>query len=148
MNCPYCKNDDLKVIDSRSDTNSVRRRRECTACAKRFTTYERIENYHLMVSKQDGRREDFNRSKLINGLTKACAKRPISMADIERIVNEIENEFTKTATIEISSTKLGEVVMAKLKELDRVAYIRWASVYRDFQDVESFQEVVSDLLQS
>jgi transcriptional repressor NrdR len=101
-----------------------------------------------MVSKQDGRREDFNRSKLINGLTKACAKRPISMADIERIVNEIENEFTKTATIEISSTKLGEVVMAKLKELDRVAYIRWASVYRDFQDVESFQEVVSDLLQS
>ena len=148
MNCPYCKNDDLKVIDSRSDTNSVRRRRECTACAKRFTTYERIENYHLMVSKQDGRREDFNRSKLINGLTKACAKRPISMADIERIVNEIENEITKTATIEISSTKLGEVVMAKLKELDRVAYIRWASVYRDFQDVESFQEVVSDLLQS
>ena len=148
MTCPYCKNDDLKVIDSRSDTNSVRRRRECTACAKRFTTYERIENYHLMVSKQDGRREDFNRSKLINGLTKACAKRPISMADIERIVNEIENEFTKTATIEISSTKLGEVVMAKLKELDRVAYIRWASVYRDFQDVESFQEVVSDLLQS
>ena len=88
MNCPYCKNDDLKVIDSRSDTNSVRRRRECTACAKRFTTYERIENYHLMVSKQDGRREDFNRSKLINGLTKACAKRPISMADIKRIVNE------------------------------------------------------------
>tara|TARA_A100001037_G_scaffold306680_1_gene353952 strand:- start:2569 stop:2874 length:306 start_codon:yes stop_codon:yes gene_type:complete len=101
-----------------------------------------------MVTKQNGRQEDFNRSKLITGLSKACAKRPITMFEIEEVVDQIENELVKSATSEITSTALGELVMVKLKGLDRVAYIRWASVYKDFQDVESFQQVVSDLLDS
>ncbi len=148
MECPFCQNNDLRVTDSRSVNNAIRRRRECSQCAKRFTTYERIQTTNIMVTKQNGRQEDFNRSKLITGLSKACAKRPITMFEIEEVVDQIENELVKSATSEITSTALGELVMVKLKGLDRVAYIRWASVYKDFQDVESFQQVVSDLLDS
>lgn len=148
MECPYCQNSELRVTDSRSVHNAIRRRRECGLCEKRFTTYERIQTTNLVVSKQDGSQEDFSRNKLINGLTKACAKRPITMFEIEEVVDQIENELMKTASTEITSSDLGELVMEKLKGLDRVAYIRWASVYKDFQDVESFREVVSDLLDS
>jgi len=148
MDCPYCQNDELRVTDSRSVHNAIRRRRECTQCEKRFTTYERIQTTNVVVTKQYGRQEDFNRSKLVSGLSKACAKRPITMYEIEEVVDQIENELMKAATSEISSASLGELVMEKLKGLDRVAYIRWASVYKDFQDVESFQQVVADLLDS
>ncbi len=148
MKCPYCGHVDLKVVDSRdSDTGeSVRRRRECLQCSKRFTTYERIEAVPLYVIKKDGRRESFDRQKLFTGLMKATAKREISPSTVEGIVDEIESELRTRGKIEIPSREVGELVMDKLRTLDWVAYIRFASVYRSFRDVQEVKQVIEQLL--
>ena len=148
MRCPYCGHVDLKVVDSRdSDTGeSVRRRRECLQCSKRFTTYERIEAVPLYVIKKDGRRESFDRQKLFTGLMKATAKREISPSTVEEIVDQIENELRTRGKIEIPSREIGELVMDKLRPLDKVAYIRFASVYRHFRDVSEVKQVIEQLL--
>lgn len=148
MRCPYCGHLDLKVVDSRdSDTGeSIRRRRECLECAKRFTTYERIETVPLYVIKKDGRREDFDRQKLFSGLMKATAKREISPNVVERIVDEIESELRTRGKTEIPSREVGELVMDKLRGLDEVAYIRFASVYRSFMDLQEVKQEIDQLL--
>ncbi len=148
MRCPYCGHLDLKVVDSRdSDTGeSIRRRRECLECAKRFTTYERIETVPLYVIKKDGRREDFDRQKLFSGLMKATAKREISPNVVERIVDEIETELRTRGKTEIPSREVGELVMDKLRGLDEVAYIRFASVYRSFMDLQEVKQEIDQLL--
>ncbi len=148
VKCPYCGHVDLKVVDSRdSDTGeSVRRRRECLQCSKRFTTYERIEAVPLYVIKKDGRRESFDRQKLFTGLMKATAKREISPSTVEGIVDEIESELRTRGKIEIPSREVGELVMDKLRTLDWVAYIRFASVYRSFRDVQEVKQVIEQLL--
>ena len=140
MKCPYCRHKDTRVLDSRDsdEEDSIRRRRECPKCKKRFTTYERLETSNVIVIKKDGRREQFNRDKLMGGITKACEKRPISRDMIGRAVGEIEMKIAGLGETEIPSKKIGELVMAALKKLDKVAYIRFASVYREFEDVESF----------
>ena len=143
MRCPYCGFSDSRVTDSRNVENGVRRRRECLDCQRRFTTYERVQATALMVIKRDSRREEFDREKLASGIRKACAKRPISAQVIEKLVEDIEGEFQGQG--EVAASLIGEAVMEKLRDLDRVAYIRWASVYRDFQDIESFEEAVKDL---
>jgi transcriptional repressor NrdR len=139
---------DLKVVDSRdSDTGeSIRRRRECLQCTKRFTTYERIEAVPLYVIKKDGRREDFDRQKLVTGLMKATTKRPIPRGDVERIVDEIEGELRTRGKVEIPSREVGELVMDRLRGLDQVAYIRFASVYRDFMDLQEVRSEIDQLL--
>jgi len=148
VRCPYCGHLDLKVVDSRdSDTGeSIRRRRECLECAKRFTTYERIETVPLYVIKKDGRREDFDRQKLFGGLMKATAKREISPSVVERIVDEIESELRTRGKTEIPSREVGELVMDKLRGLDEVAYIRFASVYRSFMDLQEVKQEIDQLL--
>ncbi|MDL0312655.1 transcriptional regulator NrdR, partial [Clostridioides difficile] len=134
MQCPYCNYKESKVIDSRhTDLKSIRRRRECESCKKRFTTYEKIETTPLMVIKKDNSREYFDREKIKYGLLKACEKRPVSIDEIESIVVHIENEINKCFIEEIETKKIGEMVMDKLKELDEVAYVRFASVYRQFK---------------
>ncbi len=143
MRCPYCGSIDSRVTDSRNVQNGVRRRRECLECHRRFTTYERIHNTAVMVTKRDNRREEFDRQKLAGGIRKACAKRPVSAHTIERLVEEIEGELQGQG--EVTASQIGEVVMEQLKSLDRVAYIRYASVYRDFQDIDSFEQAVKDL---
>lgn len=149
MICPYCQNPETKVIDSRdSAEESVRRRRECPKCERRFTTYERAEIIDLIVVKKDGRREPFDRTKLIRGVIKACEKRPIKTIQIERIVDEIELELRKNDKVEVSSTEIGELMMSKLKQLDKIAYIRFASVYRDFDDVSDFKKELNLLLKT
>lgn len=145
MRCPFCSFSDSKVTDSRTVENGIRRRRECQRCGLRFTTYERIQATALMVSKRDNRREEFNREKLISGLRKACAKRPVSSRTIEKLVEDIEAELQHMGHVEVPTSILGTMVMDRLKNLDRVAYIRYASVYRDFQDIESFERAVQDL---
>ena len=145
MHCPYCGNPHSKVTDSRVVESGIRRRRECSRCELRFTTYERVLAAPLMVSKQDNRREEFNRGKLISGIRKACTKRPIASRTVDRMVDDIEAELQQLGNAEVSTTALGTMVMERLRELDRVAYIRYASVYRAFQDIESFEEVVRDL---
>ena len=145
MRCPYCTFTESKVTDSRMVENGIRRRRECQSCGLRFTTYERIQATALMVSKQDNRREEFNREKLTAGIRKACAKRPVSSRTIEKMVEDIEAELQQMGHVEVPTTILGSMVMERLINLDRVAYIRYASVYRDFQDIESFERVVKDL---
>ncbi len=145
MHCPYCGHEDSKVTDSRNAENGIRRRRECTRCGLRFTTYERVQSTALLIAKRDGRREDYNREKLSNSIRTACTKRPIPNRDMEKLVEDIETELQKLGNAEIRSTAIGEMVMDRLRKLDRVAYIRFASVYRDFQDLESFEEVVRDL---
>lgn len=141
MQCPYCSFEETKVIDTReSATLATRRRRECLKCEKRFTTYERVESVPLVVVKKDGRREAFDRQKLVTGFTKACEKRPISTVDIERAVDEIEIEIRNKDGIELTSKEVGEMVMKKLEKLDKVAYIRFASVYREFDDIKSFEK--------
>jgi len=145
MRCPYCNHAESKVTDSRAMDEGIRRRRECLQCGVRFTTYERIQNMALMVAKRDGRREDFRRDKLMTGITKACAKRPVPLKDIDRVVEEIEAELQNVGRAEIPSAHIGEMVMRKLKKLDRVAYIRFASVYRDFDDIDNFEQAVRDL---
>ena len=145
MHCPYCGHEDSKVTDSRNAENGIRRRRECTRCELRFTTYERVQSTALLIAKRDGRREDYNREKLTNSIRTACTKRPIPNRDMEKLVEDIEGELQKLGNAEIRSTAVGEMVMERLRKLDRVAYIRFASVYRDFQDLESFEEMVRDL---
>ena len=145
MHCPYCGHEDSKVTDSRNAENGIRRRRECTRCGLRFTTYERVQSTALLIAKRDGRREDYNREKLTNSIRTACTKRPIPNRDMEKLVEDIEGELQKLGNAEIRSTAVGEMVMERLRNLDRVAYIRFASVYRDFQDLESFEEMVRDL---
>ncbi|MCH8107051.1 MAG: transcriptional repressor NrdR [Chloroflexi bacterium] len=145
MRCPYCTYTESKVTDSRVVENGIRRRRECQRCGLRFTTYERIQATALMVSKQDNRREEFNREKLTAGIRKACAKRPVSSRTIEKMVEDIEAELQHMGHVEVPTTILGSMVMERLINLDRVAYIRYASVYRDFQDIESFERAVKDL---
>lgn len=147
MLCPFCSYTDSKVIDSRDTTEGVRRRRECLRCGLRFTTYERVQTRALMVMKQDGRREEYNRDKLWTSLTKACAKRPLATGTIEKVVDDIEGRLSNVGRAEIPSKLVGEMVMQRLKDIDRVAYIRFASVYRDFRDIESFREEIDALLE-
>ena len=147
MKCPYCSHFDTAVLDSRDneELSSIRRRRECLKCEKRFTTYERIEMIDLVIIKKDGSRENFDRNKLLSGFRRATEKRPVRTDDIENAVDSIERELRRKDTIEISSKTVGEIVMRKLKALDKVAYIRFASVYRSFEDVESFEEEIKNL---
>ena len=148
MKCPFCNTPDTKVIDSRpaEDNSSIRRRRQCIKCNKRFTTYEKLETLPLMVIKKDNTREAYDRSKIEAGIIRSCHKRPVSSRQIEEIVNEIENKVFNMEEREIPTTVIGEMVMDKLKELDEVAYVRFASVYREFKDVDSFMNEISSLL--
>ena len=145
MRCPYCSDRESKVTDSRTNDAGIRRRRECLNCQQRFTTYERVQAAPLMVYKRDGRREEFSREKMIAGLHKACAKRPVTPKAIEQLVDEVESELHRRGDGETDTYLLGSLVMERLPDLDRVAYIRYASVYRDFQDIESFERAVRDL---
>ena len=149
MRCPFCKEMDSRVIDSRSaeDGNTIRRRRECTSCGKRFTTYEVLEKLPLMVIKNDGRRVMFDRNKLLNGLIRSCDKRDIPMDHIVQLADEIEKELRNTMDREVESSAIGELVMHKLKDFDEVAYIRFASVYRKFTDISNFKEELEALLE-
>ena len=148
MKCPFCVNSDTRVIDSRptEEGHAIRPRRECDNCGKRFTTYEKVEEVFFMVIKKDGSREAFDRNKVLNGIIKACEKRPVAMADIENIVNEIERGLNNMMEKEIESKIIGEVIMEHLKELDEVAYVRFASVYRQFKDVNTFVEEIEKML--
>ena len=148
MRCPYCENQDTKVIDSRptEEGHAIRRRRGCEKCGKRFTTYEKVEETIIMMIKKDGRREAFDRNKVMNGIIKACEKRPVPVAEMERVVNEIERGLNNMMEKEVESTFVGELVMEKLKELDEVAYVRFASVYRQFTDVNTFVKEIEKLL--
>lgn len=148
MICPFCGESETKVIDTRpaEEGTSIRRRRECTQCKSRFTTYEKIEEVPLIVVKKDTTRESFNRSKLIGGIIRACEKRPVSMEKIEQIVDWIEKKLQNTLDREVSSQVIGELVMFKLKELDEVAYVRFASVYRQFKDINTFIDELTKLL--
>ena len=148
MKCPYCENEDSKVIDSRhtEDGRAIRRRRECEKCGRRFTTYEKIEEMILMVIKKDGSRQAFDRNKLLNGIIRACEKRPVSYAEMEKIVDDIERGLNNTMEKEVDSKLIGELVMEKLKDIDEVAYVRFASVYRQFTDVNTFVKEVESLL--
>ena len=148
MKCPYCNHNEDKVVDSRETAEgmAVRRRRECINCGKRFTTYEYVERTPLMVIKKDGRREPFNRQKILTGLLSACEKRPISMERLESIVTDVENELQKKFDQEVESRFIGEVVMEKLAETDDVAYVRFASVYRQFKDINQFMRELREIL--
>ena len=148
MRCPYCENPDTKVIDSRptEEGHAIRRRRGCESCGKRFTTYEKVEESIIMIIKTDGRREAFDRGKVMNGIVKACEKRPVSMAEIERIVDEIERGLNNMMEKEIDSTFIGELIMDQLKKVDEVAYVRFASVYRQFTDVNTFIKEIEKLI--
>ena len=148
MKCPFCNHIEDKVIDSRStqDDASIRRRRECTRCGRRFTTYEYVERIPLMVIKKDGRREPFNVSKILDGLIRACQKRPVGVAQLESLVSEVEKEIQKKYDREIESKIIGEMVIERLAKLDDVAYVRFASVYRQFRDVNEFMRELKDIL--
>lgn len=150
MKCPICAHPESKVLDSRpsSEGTSIRRRRECLACQKRFTTFETIEIMSFMVVKKDKTRELFDRSKVKKGIVRACEKRPVTMEQIETAVSEIEQQLLSTMRSEIPSTEVGELVMDKLKELDEVAYVRFASVYRQFKDITTFRDELNKLLDS
>jgi transcriptional repressor NrdR len=147
MKCPFCDNLEDKVLESREtdDGDAIRRRRECLSCRGRFTSYERIEERPLLVIKRDGRREQFSREKVIKGILHACEKRPVSLETIEAIVDEVEKEMHREAGREVLSSKIGEMVMEKLQETDKVAYVRFASVYRKFEDVSDFLREVKEL---
>lgn len=145
MICPYCKSKDLRVIDSREADESVRRRRECVSCKKRFTTYERVEKTDLTVIKKDGRKEGFNPEKLIAGILKACEKRPITEEKIDRLCEEIEAKLKKRENMEVSSSLIGDMAMTRLKKLDEVAYVRFASVCKDFKHVKEFGKEIREL---
>ena len=149
MKCPYCGFQESKVIDSRhsEDSTSIRRRRECLSCQKRFTTYETVESLPIVVIKKDGSRQSFDRNKLINGMVRACEKRPVSLSAIEAAVTEIEQTRQNSLDREISSDYIGELVMERLKPLDEVAYVRFASVYRQFKDINSFMAELNKLLE-
>ncbi|MFH0772430.1 MAG: transcriptional regulator NrdR [Candidatus Omnitrophota bacterium] len=148
MKCPFCGNIEDKVVDSRASAegDTIRRRRECLKCHKRFTTYERLEEIPLMVIKKDGRREPFDRKKLLAGILKACEKRPVATERIEAMIDEIERSLQKNYEREVSSSRIGELVMKELHNLDEVAYVRFASVYRQFKDINHFMKELSGLL--
>jgi transcriptional repressor NrdR len=148
MNCPFCGHREDKVIDSRESKEGdvVRRRRQCLECERRFTTYERSDEIPYMVVKKDGRREKFDRQKVLNGLLKACEKRPVAMAKLAEVVDAVEGKLADSADREISTTQVGEMLMEHLKNLDKIAYVRFASVYRDFQDVEAFLNELKNLV--
>lgn len=148
MKCPYCGFNESKVIDSRptEEDEKIRRRRECIQCQKRFTTYEVVESLPLIVVKRDGTREEFDRNKLLKGLRHACEKRPVSIEVLEKTITEIENNLQNTLDREVSSTKVGELAMEHLKNIDEVAYVRFASVYRQFKDINTFMEELNKLL--
>lgn len=148
MKCPFCGYTDSKVIDSRpaEDNTTIRRRRECLDCQKRFTTHEIIERMPLAVIKRDGARQSFDRTKIINGLLRACEKRPVTMAQIERVADEVEQELHGRLETEVQSERIGEMVMERLKALDEIAYVRFASVYRSFKDIETFMDELAKML--
>jgi transcriptional repressor NrdR len=148
MNCPFCGHLQDKVVDSRESREGdvIRRRRECLSCARRFTTYERIDEIPYMVVKKDGRREKFDRQKVLAGLLKACEKRPVAMGRLAEIVNDIEAKLLDSPEREVSTTEIGEMLMQRLRTLDKVAYVRFASVYRDFQDEEAFFHELKTLM--
>lgn len=148
MKCPYCDYMESKVIDSRptDEGQAIRRRRECIRCNKRFTTYEKIEEVPIIVVKKDGNRQTYDRNKVLNGIIKACEKRPVSVNTIERIVDEIEKVLANSLEKEITSVEIGEMVMNRLKTIDEVAYVRFASVYRQFKDVNSFMDELKKIL--
>ncbi|HSB76392.1 MAG TPA: transcriptional regulator NrdR [Terriglobales bacterium] len=150
MKCPFCGFVNDKVVDSREskEAESIRRRRECLQCGKRFTTYERIDEIPYMVVKKDGRREKFERQKVLNGLLRACEKRPVSMGKMEQIVNEAEAFVVDSPERERKSSEIGELIMNRLRKLDKVAYVRFASVYLDFKDVQEFMTELKDLLKT
>ena len=150
MRCPYCNTDNDRVIDSRASADgiSIRRRRECLECSRRFTTYERMEETPLRVVKKDGSRVPFDRGQILKGMLKACEKRPVAMEDLERITSDIERRLTEMFDREVSSKYIGQLVMEELKKLDQVAYVRFASVYREFKDVQQFLEELKPLLQT
>lgn len=145
MRCPYCAQENSRVIDTRESDETIRRRRECLNCGRRFTTYERVAQTNLMVIKQDARREAFDRQKLMNGILHACAKRPIPMEAIEKVVDDIEMQLHALGRSEVDSQKIGQMVMDRLRLLDDVAYVRFASVYRRFADLESLQTEIQRL---
>ena len=147
MKCPFCGYPDTKVLDSRptEDGTAIRRRRECPNCGARFTTYERYELGPAWVVKKDGRRERFSREKILNGIMKACEKRPVSYDDVERLVNSTVLKLQKSGKKEVESREIGELVMEGLKELDQVAYVRFASVYRDFREIDQFLDIIHEL---
>ena len=149
MRCPYCGADESKVIDSRptEDGEKIRRRRECLSCKKRFTTYEIVETVPLMVIKKDRSREVFDRQKLLNGMLRACEKRPVSYATLEAIVNDIEQTLQSQMDREVRSAQIGELVMDRLKKVDEVSYVRFASVYRQFKDINTFLDELNKLLE-
>ena len=148
MKCPFCNHLEDKVVDSREtkEGDTIRRRRECLACERRFTTYERIDEVPYMVVKKDGRREKFERQKVLGGLLKACEKRPISMAKLSELVNRVESKVSDSPDREISTTEIGESLMESLREMDKIAYVRFASVYRDFQDEQAFFNELKNLM--
>ena len=148
MQCPYCGYDDSHVIDTRDAGDGIRRRRECLQCGLRYTTYERVQTTALMVLKRDTRREEYNHQKLLSSIRVACAKRPLPTGAIERIVSDIEEQLQGLGRADIRSSAIGEMVMEQLRKLDRVAYIRFASVYRDFEDLETFRDEVDAMLSS
>ncbi|HOG02007.1 MAG TPA: transcriptional regulator NrdR [Clostridia bacterium] len=148
MKCRYCLGTESKVVDSRptEDGTSIRRRRECISCGRRFTTYEKIEEIPIMVIKKDGRREPFDSEKILSGVRKACEKRPVPAADMDKLVEDVVREVFNTLEQEVPSTYIGECVMARLKQIDEVAYVRFASVYRQFKDINTFMEELKLLL--
>lgn len=148
MRCPFCGSDNTRVIDSRpaDDNNSIRRRRMCDDCGKRFTTYEKVETIPLIVIKKDNVREQYDRAKIEGGILRACHKRPVSVDTITKIVDEVETEIFSSEEKEVSSDRIGEIVMEKLKHVDAVAYVRFASVYREFKDVETFLDELNKML--
>ena len=148
MKCPYCEFPESKVVDSRptDEGQAIRRRRECIGCSRRFTTYEKIEEIPIIIVKKDGNRQTYDRNKLMNGMIKACEKRPVSMSTIEKMVDDIEKNLFNSLENEITSVEIGEMVMNKLKDVDEVAYVRFASVYRQFKDVNSFMEKLKKIL--
>lgn len=148
MKCPFCNYEETKVIDSRptEDHTSIRRRRECLKCLKRFTTYETVDNIPVLVIKKDGTREAFDKRKILNGLLRACEKRPVSLNVLESLVNDIEKSVYNSLDQEITSKKIGEMVMNKLRDIDEVAYVRFASVYRQFKDINTFMDELNKIL--
>lgn len=148
MKCPYCNHPDTRVIDSRpaEDGSSIRRRRSCDVCGKRFTTYEKVETIPLIVIKKDNNREQYERSKIETGILSACYKRPVPADEIQKAINEVEKEIFSREDKEIPSSEIGEIVMARLQELDPVAYVRFASVYREFKDVNTFMDELKKML--
>ena len=148
MRCPYCSYEESKVVDSRAtdDYTAIRRRRECLRCSKRYTTYEKVEDIPILVIKKDSIRETFNKDKIMSGIVKACQKRPVSRSQMQNIVDDIEKNISNTMIVEIKSEDIGEMVMERLKNVDEVSYVRFASVYRQFKDINTFMEEIKNLM--